>query len=113
MSHHNDQSIVLRSYRIDDDLSGAETSAIEVTIILADERRRWCFFVTPPALGSAGDVLEGTEVRVHFGEPHMIVVSEISQDVIERVLRQLERQGELLRRTLPLRVSGRSDAPAS
>jgi hypothetical protein len=43
----------------------------------------------------------------------MIVVSEITEDVVERVLRDLETEGELLRRTLPLRASGRSDAPVS
>ena len=103
---------VLRSYRIDDDLAAAGRGAIEVTVTLADEQRRWCCFMTPAALAAVGDFVEGTSVRVHFGEPHMIVVSEVSRDVIERVLRQLEADGELVRRTLPLRVSGRSDAGA-
>ena len=104
---------MLRSYRIDDDLGGADNSAIEVTITLADESRRWCFFMTPSALANCGDFVEGTDARVHFGEPHMIVVSHVNADIIERVLRRLESDDELLRRTLPLRVSGRSDAPAS
>jgi hypothetical protein len=110
---HGDKSSRLRSYRIDDDLAAAGTGAIEVTLTLADEQRRWCFFITPAALATVGDFIEGTAVRFHLGELHMIVVSEVTQDVIERVLRRLETEGELLRRTLPLRVSGRSDAPAS
>jgi hypothetical protein len=93
---------VLRSYTIDDDLADADRGAVEVTVTLADERRRWCFFITPAALAAVGDWVEGTRVRLHLGEPHMIVVSELSRDVVERVLRQLERDGELERRTLPL-----------
>src|SRR3982751_508884 len=110
---HDDKSVRLRSYRVDDDLAAAGSRAIEVTVTLADEQRRWCFFITPGALAIVGDFIEGTAARFHLGELHMIVVSEWTQDVIERVLRELEREGELLRRTLPLRVSGRSDAPAS
>ena len=93
---------MLRSYRIDDDLARADEAAVEVTVTLADERRRWCFFMTPAALAACGDWVEGTRVRLHLGEPHMIVVSELSVDVIERVLRQLQAEGELERRTLPL-----------
>jgi hypothetical protein len=42
----------------------------------------------------------------------MIVVSELSRDLIERVLWHLESNGELLQHTRPLTVSGRSDAAA-
>ena len=69
--------------------------------------------MTPSALANAGDFIDGTDIRIHFGEPHMIIVTDITPDIIEKVLRTLESDGELLRRTLPLRVSGRSDAPAS
>ena len=93
---------MLRSYRIDDDLAGADTSAVEVSVTLADERRRWCFFMTPAALAACGNFVEGTDVRMHLGEQHMIVVSDLTVDVIERVLRQLDAAGELERRTLPL-----------
>lgn len=96
---------VLRSYRIDDDLSAADAGAVEVSITLADERRRWCAFMTPAALAACGDFVNGTRVRVHFGESHMIVVTDLTADVIERVLRQLDADGELERRTLPLERS--------
>jgi hypothetical protein len=93
---------VLRSYTIDGDLASADQGAVEVTVTFTDERRRWCFFITPAALASVGDWVEGTQVRLHLGEVHMIVVTELSRDVVERVLRQLEADGELERRTLPL-----------
>ena len=93
---------MIRSYRIDDDLAAAGAGAIEVSIVLTDERRRWCFFMTPAALAACGDFLEGTSVRVHRGELHMIVVSEVTVEVIERVLLGLDAEGEVERRTLPL-----------
>ena len=69
--------------------------------------------MTPSALANAGDLIDGTDIRIHLGEPHMIIVTDITRDVIEKVIRTLESDDELLRRTLPFRVSGRSDAPAS
>ena len=101
MHPHKDDA-VLRSYAIDGDLADADHGAIEVTVTLADERRRWCFFMTPAALSACGDYVPGTRVRVHLGEPHMIVVREITVDVIASVLRELESTGELEKRTLPL-----------
>jgi hypothetical protein len=101
MNPHRD-AVVLRSYTIDDDLALASSSAIEVTVTLVDERRRWLFFMTPAALASCGDWVEGTHVRMHLGELHMIVVEDITRDIIERVLRHLDRAGQLERRTLPL-----------
>jgi hypothetical protein len=93
---------VIRSYTIDDDLTDAARGAIEVTVVLADERRRWCFFMTPSALAACGEWVQGTQVRLHLGALHMIIVSDLSRDIIERVLRQLDADGELERRTLPL-----------
>lgn len=92
----------IRSYTIDDDLTRADEAAVEVTVTLTNEERRWCFFITPAALAACGDWVEGTTIRVHLGERHMIVVNEISVDIIERVLRQLQSDGELEQRTLPL-----------
>ena len=49
-----------------------------------------------------GDFVEGTQVRLHLGERHMILVSELSETIIDRVLSSLYASGELLSRTLPL-----------
>ena len=87
---------MLQSYTLDDDLALADRIAMEVTVTLTDGRRGWCFFMTPGALANAGDWVAGTEVRVHFGVPHMIIVSELSRDIIEHVLRQLDTRGDLL-----------------
>ncbi len=47
-------------------------------------------------------MVDETRVRLHLGERHMIVVSELSTGIIEAVLRQLHEAGELESRTLPL-----------
>jgi hypothetical protein len=53
-------------------------------------------------LASVGDHVDGTTVRVHLGERHMIVVSEISPAIIDAVLKELDRSGELERRAMPI-----------
>jgi hypothetical protein len=74
-------------YEIDDPIDEPLTGAVEVTIDFGGGRKRWCFFV--------GDFVDGTQVRVHLGVPHMIVVSELNEQIIDRVLRQLHAAGQL------------------
>ncbi len=88
-------------YTIDDAITNPLTCSVEVTINFGD-RRRWLFFATPQLLASVGDWVEGMRVRLHLGERHMVVVSELSVTVIDAVLRQLHAAGELESRTLPL-----------
>jgi hypothetical protein len=88
-------------YTIDDPITDPLTSSVEVTIDL-DGQKRWLFFATPQLLASVGDFVEGTQIRLRLGERHMIVVSELNEIIIERVLRTLHASGELWTRTLPL-----------
>ena len=88
-------------YTIEDPITDRLTSSVEVTIDF-DGQKRWLFFATPQLLASVGDFVEGTQARVHLGERHMIVVSELSETIIDRVLSSLHASGELLSRTLPL-----------
>jgi hypothetical protein len=88
-------------YTIDDPITDPLTSSVEVTIDF-EGHRRWLFFTTPHQLASVGDFVEGTQARLHLGERHMIVVSELSETIIDRVLSSLHASGELWSRTLPL-----------
>ncbi len=88
-------------YTIDDPITDPLIDTVEVTIDFGDQRR-WLFFITPQLLASAGDFVEGTGIRLHLGEKHMVVVSVLSEAVIDRVLRSLYAAGELMGRTLPL-----------
>lgn len=88
-------------YTIDDAITDPLTSSVEVTIDFGGQKR-WLFFATPKLLASAGDFVPGTQVRFHLGEPHMIVVSELTETVIEAVLRDLWEVGCLARHTAPL-----------
>ena len=87
---------------IDDDLCRAAEMAIEVTIELSDGSRRWCFFFTPAAMKGGGDWVDGTRIPFHLGVPHMIVVAELSEDIIRRILESLDRDGMLEAHTVPL-----------
>jgi len=88
-------------YTIDDEITNPLTCSVEVTVDFGTHKR-WLFFATPELLASVGDYVDGTNVRIHLGEPHMIVVSEISREIVDKVLRTLFEQGELERHTIPL-----------
>jgi dihydroneopterin aldolase len=86
-------------YTIDDPIESPERAGVDVTIEFP-AGKRWLFFITPDQLASAGDYAEATSVRVHLGEKHMIVVSELTPAVIDTVLKQLAAAGELEKRTV-------------
>jgi hypothetical protein len=88
-------------YAIDDLLERPLQTSVEVTITFP-AGKRWLFFVTLELLNRVGDFVDGSTARVHLGELHMIVVSELTAEIIDSVLRDLHRNGELERRTLPL-----------
>jgi hypothetical protein len=87
-------------YTIDDPITDPLTHCVEVTLDFGGQKR-WLFFATPSVLATAGDFVEGTQIRLHLGERHMIVVSELNETVIDKVLRHLHDAGELASRTLP------------
>jgi hypothetical protein len=91
-----DGYVMLKSFTIDDDLAGQDAGAIEVTLHLQNADRRWCYFMTPTALASCGDLIPGTKIHFHFGAPHMIVVAaRLDRPIIERALRDIDSRGEL------------------
>ena len=88
-------------YTIDDPIEVPLTCSVEVTVDFPSGKR-WLFFVTPDLLARVGDVIEGTQSRLHLGERNRIVVSDLSPTIIGSVLQQLADSGELESRTLPL-----------
>lgn len=66
---------------------------VEVTITLENGTRRWCSFVTPRYLEN---LLDQPHADAGIWSRHMVVVKIIDVDHIERALRQIEQQGELL-----------------
>jgi LAO/AO transport system kinase len=92
----------MRSYKIDDPITDPLTDNIEVTIEFEDGSRRWLFFATPAHLASVGDWIPGTQVRMHLGERHMIVVGQLNEVIVDKVLKELDAQGELESHSLEL-----------
>lgn len=88
-------------YSIDDEITDPLTCSVEVTIDFGSNKR-WLFFATPQLLASVGNWVLGTQVHLHLGERHMVIVSELSTAIIDAVLRQLHADGELESRTLLL-----------
>jgi hypothetical protein len=106
----------LVSFTIDDPI---EDSLVEVTVTLSDGERRWCTFVIPQHLETCGELVAGTEsrpaggpkrpVRFHYGNQHMIIASELSLPLIEVMLFEIDRQGELEACTQPLSTTDDGD----
>lgn len=53
---------------------------VEVTIAFPT-CKRWLFFVTPELLSRVGDAVNGSNAKLHLGEVHMVVVSELTPEV--------------------------------
>jgi hypothetical protein len=100
------------SYTIDDPSAEPLTCCVEVTVDFDGGHKRWCFFATPQVLATCGDWIEGTCVRLHLGVPHMIIVSELSEGIIDRVLRRLYTEGQLEAHTAPVLPPGLEPNPA-
>lgn len=111
---------MLKSFTIDDPIHDSKKDCVEVTVKLSKGRRRWCIFVTPDWLSAyfsrdlepkpidhdgwvihqttilGGDV--ATKSGKHFDvvhAPHILIVPEISEDVIDAALHYLDSQNEL------------------
>lgn len=87
---------LLETIDIRDDPADSSAVAVEVHVTLSNGEERWCFFVTPHSLSRFGEYIHGTNIQIHYGAPHMIVIERFDQAIIEAALRHIERHGELL-----------------
>ena len=111
---------VIDNFTIDDPIHDPKCDCVEVTVKMSTGRRRWCFFVTPGWLsGYLNSTIEpklidndgfimhqitylGDSITSKTGTrfeaihvPHMIIVPEMTVEIIEATLRHIEKQGEL------------------
>jgi hypothetical protein len=99
----SDRSVpALAAFHLDDPIRPDEDLPVEVTVELSNGERRWCIFATPSALASCGDWIEGSQVPWHYGNRHIIIARELSEDLIGRMLHHIDSQGELVECTLQL-----------
>ena len=93
---------MLATFHLDDPIRPHEDLPIEVTVELSNGEQRWCIFATPSSLASCGDWIEGTQVPFHYCNRHIIIARELSEELVGRMLRYIDSQGELAECTLPL-----------
>lgn len=96
---------VLVGYELDDPIVPGQDSCIDVTVQLSNGEKRWCSFATP-AVFLCGQWIDGTEIPFHYCNRNLIIAGELSEDLIGRMLREIDRQGELAECTLPLHGNG-------
>jgi hypothetical protein len=94
----------LIDYRINGPIEASENRPIEVTLSLSNGERRWCVVATPSALSACGDWIPGTEVRFHYGNRHVLIAEKLTEDLIGRMLRYIDSQGDLEECSLPLPI---------
>ena len=90
------------TYAINDPLGEPTIGTVEVTVEVGGGRRRWCFFATPQALAAFGYGADAAGGWQDLRATPMIVVGELNESAIARVLRQLYERGELEAHTLPV-----------
>jgi hypothetical protein len=96
------------AYKLDPIIS--QDQDVEITITLADGRRRWCGFATPAwvadrvAVGAFQSLTtaDGREVGILPPLGNQIIVGELSEEVIMGTLRLLQRVNQLECCTTPL-----------
>ena len=94
----------ITTVRIVASLDDASQSPVEVEILLSTGEWRWCVFTCPEALLQFGDIIPGTTTRLH-AMPHLIVLSELTEERIRQALQFLLEQGRLVEHTRSLSPS--------
>jgi len=84
-----------------DDLT-SNPGAVEVRLRLESGQERWCFFMTPDRLQTVGDILPGTDTRIHHGAEHMIVLTSLTSDSIDLAIRYLCESDQIMESSRPL-----------
>ena len=92
---------ILSGYRCEDPIT-SDQLPVEVTVQLSNNEQRWCIFSTPSGLANCGDWIEGTEINFHYGNRHIIIAEQLSEDLIGRMLHYIDKQGKLMECTLPI-----------
>lgn len=74
-------------------------AATDVSFSLDDGTRRWCWFITPAHLAA---LLNQPYAEPGMQGAHLIMVRSLAPGVVEKMLRHLDEQGELIGASLPL-----------
>lgn len=101
---------ILLRWQFDDPIEDEADDWVEVSFDLSDGTRRWCSLVTPARLKwHLEQPLADPGVRAS----HLIVIRSLSSEDVDRMLRLLDQQDELLDASLPLGPREQSEDPKS
>jgi len=102
----NNPISILERFCLDDPdpLDDPFNASMEVTVKLSTGELRWCLFVTPKVLTQNGEFVPGTAVRFHYDIPNLIIVNEITPEIIENALKHIDSQNLLIRCSLALKA---------
>ncbi|MBA3824985.1 MAG: hypothetical protein H0X24_13950 [Ktedonobacterales bacterium] len=80
------------------------SNAIDVTITFNDGHQRWCTFITPDIMKNLDGefIVEGSQL-FFYGNPHLIIVSELSDRFIKESVSYITKHGKIIESTLLLK----------
>ncbi len=93
--------ILIKATPQDDLEEYVDPSSFVIDIALSDGTIGWCFFTTPAALSELVETTVGDGDLHMYGAPNMIVVSDITQGIIDDTLAYLNTNGLLSSCILP------------
>ena len=103
----NHPIVSMKLFCLDDpiwDEDANNSASVDVTIKFSNGERRWCYFMTPNALAQSGDWFPDTNTRFHYDFPsYAIFVTEITPEIIQRVLLHMEHDNKLMECTTLLK----------
>ncbi|MEM8535269.1 MAG: hypothetical protein AAGF95_30810 [Chloroflexota bacterium] len=82
----------LVTWQFDDAVEDSTHDAVEVSFVLSDGQRRWCWFMTPSYLQ---ELLDKPQAEPGIWLANIVVVRDLSSDCVDTMLKQLDQQGEL------------------
>ena len=98
----NDDPIpLLQTFSIDDPDQIIDST--EVSITFSTGEVRWCLFITPTTLAKSGDYVPDTQIQFHYSNKHLIIINEITSEIIQKTLHYLDTRNKLIECTFPLR----------
>lgn len=110
---HGDVSVpLLARWQFDQPVTDIATGGtekdnlVEVSFMMTNHTRRWCFFVTPLYLQR---LMQERSPEQGLYACHMIVARDLRVATVDSILREMDRQGSLLRHSLLLRDDTRRD----
>lgn len=92
-------AITIKQIIITDPIEPPITHSIDVEIEFSDGQWRCCSFLTPELIATLHNWLEGTRTVLWYNMKGLVILGEITEELIYQSLREIESQGDIIEST--------------